>query len=470
MKKSILFLTALSVLASCSNSDKNKTNNSNSDSLSNPQSSITPPVEGVNNPSETFAVTNTKGCVKKSKRGTFVIVPPNAFVNKDGTPVTGDVDVKLTEIFTPSEIILSGIPMNVSDKGTIKPFISDGMFDIQATCNNQEVKIAEGKALTVCNESKKDNKDFDYWYLNQSTGQWDNIGDRTETVNEESVLRKAQEVNPEQVSEYRKLMTNTEVSSIKAVRKDAIVKSSDERQISNFTFTLNANYDNSPELKAYKNMLWKPAEFMSESDEQKFKSELNNAGSNVYISKSDKSSIVYNLNYGSNKTLKVTPVLFGKDKEAQKAALSKADKAYSDEYEKQKQKTVLAQESINNQQIVYNTFAVMQLGTYNCDRFYNSSNNDQLLFTLDEKELDNKIYVVLENNQGVVCVSGAYKQKGTYRLPTSDIKSVIHIKDDGQIFGTTMMNKNGQVYYASVQDMNANVKDPGKLEKVINSL
>lgn len=125
----------------------------------------------LKNPAPVFtsSISATKGGTFTSPKGTVFEIPANAFVNKNGEAVEGDVAIKVKEYKKPEDILLSGIPMTY--QGVIME--SDGMFDMQANVNGEEVQLASGKSIQVnmpANDSTK--KDYKLFYLDPKTNTW----------------------------------------------------------------------------------------------------------------------------------------------------------------------------------------------------------------------------------------------------------------------------------------------------------
>ncbi|HRD40305.1 MAG TPA: hypothetical protein PLC65_16880, partial [Bacteroidia bacterium] len=75
-------------------------------------------------------------------------VPQNAFVNKAGPDIIGDVEIQYREMHDQADIIASGIPMTYDSAGTKYHFESAGMFDIKASQNGEQVFLKHGKQIT----------------------------------------------------------------------------------------------------------------------------------------------------------------------------------------------------------------------------------------------------------------------------------------------------------------------------------
>jgi hypothetical protein len=83
--------------------------------------------------------------VIKGAEGTTVEIPANTFVFEDGSPVKGEVEVKLREFYSKKDIILSGLA-TMSDGGLIE---SGGMVYLEAQSEGKKVRIPEGKSVQM---------------------------------------------------------------------------------------------------------------------------------------------------------------------------------------------------------------------------------------------------------------------------------------------------------------------------------
>jgi hypothetical protein len=101
-------------------------------------------VNGV--PLQTFTIDGTTGGEFSTPLETKVKVPSNAFLNKEGNPVTGTVTIEFKDIYKRSDMLLSDRSTNSINGIPIK---SGGMFFIKATQNNAAVSLAAGKKITI---------------------------------------------------------------------------------------------------------------------------------------------------------------------------------------------------------------------------------------------------------------------------------------------------------------------------------
>lgn len=489
LMKNLFRLSLIAVaLSSCAGSASQS--NEQSGSSSSPDSStsfVVPPCQNAKLNSESIAFLNEAGSVSQTQRGTMVIVPENAFVFEDGTPVKGEVKVEIKEIFTPAEIILSGIPMNVENNGKIEPFISDGMFDIRASANAKPVKIAEGKSLTICNESNKNNSDFDYWYFDEKQGKWDNIGDRGQTATSDEVQKLADGSNPTMSKQFVSMQSPQQTAK-PAANSEANYKpvpvskgksgqtnqTKPDKEITNlsgddYVFSLYANLENYPELSSYKNVIWRALKPLTTPEEKAFESSIMQAGSNIELKCVNEDRLIYELNYGGQ-TMQIAPILTdgGAKAKAQFAEMNKnyqlALKERNNEINRQIRMAEVAQKA-------YNVFSVMRLGIYNCDRFYSSPKTPGLFVLLKNNiELKQNIYAILEKNEGIVALSPAYLQNGRYKIPSKDVAGFIHIDSEGLIYKQTHIDNNKMEYDMKLESTGLFADKNGALEMVIKSL
>jgi hypothetical protein len=82
---------------------------------------------------------------------TSIVIAANAFTHKDGSEVSGYIDISYTEFRNPSDFILSDIPMSVQTSNGVGHFNSGGMLDIKAFQNKEELllKTASDKNIQM---------------------------------------------------------------------------------------------------------------------------------------------------------------------------------------------------------------------------------------------------------------------------------------------------------------------------------
>ena len=144
---------------------------------------VAPPLESIEVGFKILPVKNQEAQSLRLETGTTIDIPAQAFVDKNGQPVTSQVDLKFREFHNAAELLTSGIPMKVLDDQDGEAWMQTaGMYEIQGTSNGEPVFIAPGKSLTVNLASQVDGE-YDFWRFDTETGNWDNLGVSTPTLN-----------------------------------------------------------------------------------------------------------------------------------------------------------------------------------------------------------------------------------------------------------------------------------------------
>ncbi len=110
---------------------------------------VNPPFKNIKPVFASHKIKNSKGGVYEFESGSKVIVPDNAFVDKDGKPVKGKVDIKFREFHDYIDFFMSGIPMEYDSNGTEYILESAGMIEIYGEKNGERVEIAPDKSIKV---------------------------------------------------------------------------------------------------------------------------------------------------------------------------------------------------------------------------------------------------------------------------------------------------------------------------------
>ncbi|MBQ4818773.1 hypothetical protein [Aquimarina sp. MMG016] len=82
------------------------------------------------------------------EEGTILYFPANSFVDQNGDPVTGNVDIELIEIYNKAKMLLTKMPTNGKrPNGDVETLKSGGEFYINATQNGEQLALANGFQL-----------------------------------------------------------------------------------------------------------------------------------------------------------------------------------------------------------------------------------------------------------------------------------------------------------------------------------
>ncbi len=248
----LLCCAVLFTFEACQNNNSNSANatdlsseNSISANLNSP--TIAPPFQKLDVPFKKMTVKAESGGTLSLDNGTTIEIPKDAFVDANGQPVKGDVEINYREFHDAAAIVASGIPM--TNKTGDKYMQTAGMFEIQGEHNDQPIQIAEGKALDVNMASYVDDgQDYDFFFLDEDKGEWQTQGTAKPTPNAEKAKKlKALPALPE-----------------KPAKPQA-------RKEDKFKFNFNINYSKFPELKAYDGVIWEYAGTSDASNPQKNK-------------------------------------------------------------------------------------------------------------------------------------------------------------------------------------------------------
>ena len=229
---------------------------------------INSPFENIDVAFSKYSIVNEKGGYVKLPDGGFINIPKNAFENNLGEIVKGGVVIEFRDFHNPAEIIASGIPMSYDSAGVSGDFQSAGMYEIRAFHNGGEVDIANGKSIEIGLGSSKPEDDYKFYDLKED-GRWNyNFNCKTEQ----------NEVYQDELKKVKKQLGIKEPV--------APLKADDSKLVFDFSF----DETKSPELAAFKNILWSPFESNKNIDDI-IKSDVRE----VKVTKNDEYDGVYNL-------------------------------------------------------------------------------------------------------------------------------------------------------------------------------
>ena len=133
---------------------------------------VRPPIPGLDIQEKSYSVNADDGSRIYAKSGTVIDIPANAFVDKNGEVITGEVTMQYREFRDPIEILASGIPMNYDSAGTNGWFTSGGMFELTATYEGEEVFINPNSTVIVDLATTDPATDFNLYHLDTESGEW----------------------------------------------------------------------------------------------------------------------------------------------------------------------------------------------------------------------------------------------------------------------------------------------------------
>ncbi len=200
-------------------------------------SKVNPPLKGVDIPYEIYKVEANTSSVLTYHSGSKILIPKNAFVDKDGNLISGSVDVKYREFHNPSDFFISGIPMTYDSAGVQYHFESAGMLEILAYQNGEPVFINSQNQIVVEMASKQLSDKYNIYQYDSILGDWefkykDNAG---------------LAVSESNMNMQQKKIRNNELI---VVNEDKLFEPQ-KSNINNFRFNVETNPAEFPEMQIY---------------------------------------------------------------------------------------------------------------------------------------------------------------------------------------------------------------------------
>jgi hypothetical protein len=97
-------------------------------------------------PIERFNLDVASGGVITTNRGTWLTFPANAIVTANGQPVSGNVEVSVQQVSSPSEMVLANRPTETSGGDLL---ISFGEFQVRLRQGGNELRLAANRVVDV---------------------------------------------------------------------------------------------------------------------------------------------------------------------------------------------------------------------------------------------------------------------------------------------------------------------------------
>lgn len=291
---------------------------------------VKPPIAEADIPFSAFSVDASKGDTIIYKSGTVILFPKDAFVDKNGKIVKGQVDIKYREFHNPVDQFLSGIPMGYDSAGVSYTLESAGMCDIQAYKSGEAVFVNKKNKPEINISTNNVDVAQNLYYLDTTTKQWVNRG-KSEII---EIGKKAVSLNTPNPTE----ITSTNSVNIEKPVKPMIL----DNEIPIIKVTIDTS--SFEELKAYNNL-----RFQLDKTEKNFKPEDSYITWENIELKKDKQLGVYKIQFskssdGYNKSVeyKVQPVLDEKD---YASALVEYDKKLIEYERKIKEREMISKEN-----------------------------------------------------------------------------------------------------------------------------
>ena len=133
---------------------------------------VNPPLKNVNIDYRNYSVEGNKKTILKYETGSIIIIPENAFIDVNGHPIVGSVDIKYREFHNPSDFFVSGIPMTYDSAGVQYQFESAGMLEILAFQNGKPVFVNPEKKIIVEMASQQQEEKYNIYKYDSLAGNW----------------------------------------------------------------------------------------------------------------------------------------------------------------------------------------------------------------------------------------------------------------------------------------------------------
>jgi hypothetical protein len=310
--------------------------------------SIQTPFKSVNAEKSSFRFNPEVEQTFKIPTGTTIHIPAQAFVDHTGSVIKTEVTLNYEEYHNAAQVILSGIRMSTFDGNQIQHFESAGMFQIGAESSGNRLDLAAGKSIEVEMASSKDDNDFKNWFLNQETGNWEELGQSIAEIN----------IEKKNIEE-----------SLLAIQNSTIDKPEEKsRFLVDFSRLKVQNYTND----ALSEVIWvyDPANKSKEFDPEQNLWIFNEKWTQTILKAENDGKHYKATLIGKNKIFETRLKPANDDNKAIKKALIEHQK-YIEERNKQIADEIARFEKAQKFQ---RSFSIAKMGVYNCDRYSRMTN------------------------------------------------------------------------------------------------
>jgi hypothetical protein len=144
------------------------------------------PFENIGVESTVWSIKPGKDTVLTYLTGSSIIIPKDAFLDKDGKPIKAEVELSYREFNNALEVWLEGIPMVYDSAGTSYVFETAGMIDINATMGGKDVYVNPDKKIEIRMSSFDPDPKYNLYSMDPANGVWTSIGKDKPVVEKES--------------------------------------------------------------------------------------------------------------------------------------------------------------------------------------------------------------------------------------------------------------------------------------------
>jgi hypothetical protein len=133
---------------------------------------INKPWENISPPKQEFTFNAETGDTITLENGTTIRIPAGILVDSKGAHVDGEVMLDFSTMYTPAEIIASGIPMDYDSAGSTYFFQSAGMFEMTAHKGNEQLAIENGKSISLDFPTTRNDQTYSFYRYDTAGGNW----------------------------------------------------------------------------------------------------------------------------------------------------------------------------------------------------------------------------------------------------------------------------------------------------------
>lgn len=241
---------------------------------------ITPPLPGLNIRNFAYKFKTAIGGTFTHISGTKVTFPANAFVDANGKPVSGNVEIQYREFRDQVDFFLSGIPMQYDSAQHTYQFVSAGMMEITGSLDGKPVYLAKGKTVNVEFASKETSTKFNLYKFDTLAGNWNYLG------KDKVVLTPAQKTDSASLVAEALKGPGRPCGHIDDMQKpvEPVMPLKADKRKNRFTIAINPQ--EFPEMKSYKDMI-----FEVDESNQKFNREWYKVTwESIILSKTDRAN------------------------------------------------------------------------------------------------------------------------------------------------------------------------------------
>jgi len=364
-----------------------------------PEIVTSPPFEEIDVARHQLVFNAEEGLHMQMENGTHISIPEGSLVDKNGNPVTGEVELHYREFHSAADKLAAGIPMRYDSAGVECYFESAGMFEIQVykktmqtaqilptndAPNGEPVYLADGEEVSL-DLASYTGGDYNFYQLDNNSRNWVYRG----------------ESKAEENTEKQNLMADIEEMPEQPVKPKEYKKG---MPVYNFSFPR----EKVKGLEDFKQVMW----FFAGEDEASNPSNLANRWifstqwDDFTFDRPEDKPDVYRVTFNAGDksfTTDLKPVLQGDNYKKAKKRFEKKMKAYS----KAKDKVLKQKEMAAKQADFQRALKISGFGIYNIDIYRDPSELIVLQpeYTIPDSEIDIEeatFHLVFNNGRSVI--------------------------------------------------------------------